>query len=283
MSGEHWTLIAPITTAVGAARQGRRWPTWLFPAVAIAVALLFVLAPGTFEHKAHAALHGLCAQRPSHSLRLGGRTLPFDARMSGIYGGFLVTTGYLALRRRYRAFRLPPPATMAMLGLFVAAMALDGTNSLLLDLGLPHAYPPDNRLRLATGLLTGIALAVILCFLLATTLWREGRWQQRSLRGPGELALVVALQLPVAAAVLSGLGGLYVPIATLLLLAATAVVGGLMLVVVVLIRRADRSFETPAQVQGSATLALLLALVVMALLSGGRFWLEATVGVVPLT
>jgi hypothetical protein len=202
--------------------------------------------------------------------------------MTGIYGGFLFASGYLAVRDRYRAWRLPPPATLAMLGLFVGALAFDGFNSLLLDLALPHPYPPDNRIRLATGLLTGIALAVILCYLLATTLWRDAYWQRAVVSGPRELAMMVALTVPFALAALSRVDALYVPVATALLLSAVAVVAAMMLVVTVLVRQRDRTFASLSQLHATGTVALLLALVVMAGLSGGRFWLEQTIGIVPL-
>ncbi len=279
MASQRSLLIAGRSEPV-APRQPRR--PFLFPAVALGAVTLFSAAPWPFAHKAHAALHGLCAQRPSHSLFLGGDALPFDARMTGIYGGFLVATAYLAARRRFRSFRMPPPAVLATLGLYVAAMALDGGNALLVDLGLPHPYAPDNRLRLATGLLTGTALAVVLCFLLATTLWRTGRWERAPVKGLGELALVTLLQLPFALVVVSEAGWLYRPVAALLLVAATAVVGALMLVVAVLVRGMDRRYDTLREVQGVAAVGLLLGMAAMGGMAAGRFWLEGITGAPPL-
>ncbi len=265
--------------AVGWAVGGRL----LFPAVVMGLLAVFMLAPGSFEHKAHAALHGLCAQRPSHSFELGGRMLPFDARMTGIYGGFLGASAVFGWRRRFRGFRLPPKRVMVALGLFVAAMAIDGANSLLVDLGLWHAYAPDNGLRLATGLLTGIALATVLCFVLATTLWREGRREQAPIAGLGELGLVVAVQVPFALAALSGSRMLYFPVAALLLVAAVAVVAVLLLVVVVLVGGNEGGFERVGQLQVPATIALVAGVVVMAVFAGGRFLLERLTDAPPLT
>src|SRR4051794_272811 len=71
------------------------------------ISLLFLAAPWPFAQKAHAVFHGLCAQRPSHTLTFGGQPLPFDARMTGIYAGFLSTGVYLAFMGRYRASRVP--------------------------------------------------------------------------------------------------------------------------------------------------------------------------------
>ena len=256
---------------------------WLFPSVAITAVALFLAAPWPFEHKAHAALHGLCAQRPSHSLQLGDRLLPFDARMTGIYGGCLVAACYLAARGRFRAFRLPPTSVLAALGCFVVAMAADGLNSLLLDLGLWHPYAPDNRLRLVTGLLAGTTLAVVLCYVLATTIWRQGRWEQPVVTGLGELLFLTALQVPFGLAALSGIGALYVPMTMFLLLAAAAVVAALMLVVLLLLRRADGSFAEVAQLSPPGALALVLALAVMGAIAGGRFLLERLADAPPLT
>ena len=255
----------------------------VFPLTLLGVVTLFLLAPWPFEHKAHAALHGLCSQRPSHSLRLGERTLPFDARMTGIYGGFLFAVAYLAARVRLRALRLPPRRVLLAAGLFFAAMAADGTNSLLLDLGLWHPYPPDNRFRLLTGLLAGAALAIILCFLLATTIWRNGRSDPATVNGLRELGLITALQTPFALAAHSGMGSLYLPVAFSLLLAAVVVVAALVLVVVVLLRHQECSFVSVEQLQVPATLALLLGVGAMAAFAAGRFLLERFLGATPLT
>ena len=283
MASQRSLLIANEIGAQRSVRDRVLPGSVLFPAAVLGLLAVFRVAPGSFEHKAYAALHGLCAQRPSHSFELGGRTLPFDARMTGIYGGFCGASAFMAVRRRYRAFRLPPRRTMVALGLFVGAMAIDGTNSLLADLRLWHAYEPENGLRLATGLLTGVALAVVVCFLLATTLWREGRWDQAAVGGLGELGMVTAIQAPFALAVLSGVGPLYVPVVLLLLLSALAVVAALMLVVVVLAHGRERAFASVGQVQATATGALLLGALVMVAFAGGRFLLERWTGAPPLT
>jgi uncharacterized membrane protein len=256
---------------------------WLLPALVAALAAAFVLAPWPLSVKAQAVLHGLCAQRPSHSLTLGGATLPFDARMTGIYGGFAVTTLYLLARGRFRAFRLPSRGTLALLVAFVAAMAVDGTNALLVDLRIDPLYAPDNRLRLATGLLTGVSLGVMLCFLVATTVWRRGDWARRTVSGPGEVALIVALQIPFAAVALSGWGVLYAPVAVGLVVAAVVAVSALALTTLLLLTCRDRSYERLADAQLPAAAGLALGVAAMLVIAGARFWLERAVGLPPLT
>lgn len=275
------SLLVASGTGTGTGR-GRGAPAVL-PAVALGLLMLFLAMPGSVEHKAHALLHGLCAQRPSHSLEFGGQLLPFDARMTGIYGGFAVAVGYLLVRGRLRAFRVPPRSVLVVLAGFVGAMAVDGANSLLVDLGFASAYEPDNRLRLATGLLTGTALAVALCFLLATTLWRRNDWERSTVERPRELLTISLLQVPLAGVLWSGVGPLHAPLSLLLVAAATAVVAAMALVVVLLVRRLDQSFDAVADLQGWAAVALVLGVVAMGVLAGGRYLLERAIGVPPLT
>jgi uncharacterized membrane protein len=245
--------------------------------------LLFLAAPWSLEHKTHAALHGLCAQQPSHSFYFGARRLPFDARMTGIYGGFLGAAVYLFARGSHRAAGLPRWPAAGVLALFVGIMAVDGFNSLLLDMGRTNLYQPDNRLRLVTGLMTGVALAAAIFLLLGMVLWKRPRLDRRVITGPWEPFLILALQAPLALAVLSGASWLYAPIAMALLLTATAVVSAMGLVVAVMVRTADNSFERAGELQGFAVVGLLVGLAAMATLGGGRFLLEALTNAPPLT
>ncbi|MCC6791704.1 MAG: DUF2085 domain-containing protein [Thermomicrobiales bacterium] len=255
---------------------------WLaLPLTIGGLTLLFFAAPWSIEHKAHAALHGLCAQTPSHTFLLGDRRLPFDARMTGIYGGFITTAIYLLATGRHRAAALPSWGVLSLLAMLVGLMAVDGFNSLFLDLGRPHPYQPDNHLRLATGMGAGLSLAIIICYLFAVTLWRLPRASERVARGR-DLALLLPLQVPFALLVLSGSAWLWLPIAGILICSAVAVVSSLALVSIVLFRRLDYSFDRLADVHRVATHAVLAGITIMALLSGGRFALERLLGLPPL-
>lgn len=250
--------------------------------VGLGVGLLFVAAPWPFAQKAHAFLHGLCAQRFSHSFLFSGQPLPFDARMTGIYGGFLITFAYLLLMGRARAWSLPSRSVLALLVAFVVALAIDGTNSTLRDFGIWYPYEPANWLRLVTGLLTGISLAVLLCYLLATTLWKNGDWQSATVRNVPEVALLVALQAPFVLAVLSGLGVLFTPISILLVLAAIGVFLSMALAMLTMLRRRDQTYRTGSELQWPLAAALVAALAVIGALAGGRFLLEWWIGIPPM-
>lgn len=152
-------------------------PRWLLIALAIgygAAILALIAAPGgTFIERLRALDGGICAQLPTHSFFPGGQQLPLCSRNTGIYLGFALTVLFLLAAGRIRASKLPGRAVMVALGLAVLAMAVDGFNSLFLDLRLPHLYQPHNLLRLATGLGTGTAMAAFLVPVVNSLLWRE--------------------------------------------------------------------------------------------------------------
>ena len=113
----------------------------------------FLLLPGSLATKLQTLVAGVCAQRPAHSYFMGGVQLPLEARMGGIFAGFLVGVLYLLWANREQAGLLPSAPLQALLLGFVGLMALDGTNALFYDTGWPSLYPPQNPIRLATGLL----------------------------------------------------------------------------------------------------------------------------------
>ena len=109
----------------------------------------------------------------------------------------------LALRGARQDRPLPPRPQLLMLGVFMLAWAVDGTNSFLALMELPHLYEPSNRLRLVTGALEGIVIAAVLLPALNMTLWRQPG-PQRSIGNWRDLAWLLAGGGLVVAAVGSG-------------------------------------------------------------------------------
>ena len=151
--------------------------TWFGRNLVLAVGILLLVAffaiPVSLDTKSHAFLHGLCAQTPSHSFVIGGKTLPFDARMTGIYLGFLIGFAALVRQGRHRSAGLPTLGSGLALLLFVGLMAVDGFNSLFTDIGQYAFYEPDNRYRIVTGFGAGLGLATVLAMLIGMSLWRK--------------------------------------------------------------------------------------------------------------
>ena len=269
------------TTARLGQRQRSGWPAGLATIVAVFV-LGFLLLPWSIEGKALAALHGLCAQQPGHSFYFGEQRLPFDARMTGIYGGFAVAVGYLLARGRWRFAGLPSIPILVLLALFVAVLGLDGLNSTLKDLGQPYAYEPHNELRLATGLLTGSSLALFIWLLVAQVGFaRSARVARPAVTGTRDLGLLLGAQALFAVVVLGGWSPTRVPLTFLLLLAAVLAVSGLSLAFVLLLGRRECRSRQTLDLAEPATVALLVAFLLIGSLSGGRFLLEAWLDIAP--
>jgi uncharacterized membrane protein len=272
------TQLVEIFVAQQATRTGETGRGWLLAFLSVWILLLitFFAWPGSIEGKGLAVLHGLCAQQPGHSFYFGESRLPFDARMTGIYGGFAAVVVTLLVRRRWRAAGIPPLRTAVLMAMFVALLAVDGLNSTLRDLGLWHPYPPHNLLRLGTGLLTGAALAAFLWLMIAQVgFHRHARRIEASVSsGRDLLDIAIALTI-VAALVASSWEPLRIPLTLLLLASAISVVLGLVLPFVLLVSQREGRAVSTFELMAPATLSLVIALALIGSMSGGRFFLEA--------
>jgi uncharacterized membrane protein len=125
---------------------------------------------GAMEHMLAGALHwlgfGLCHQLPARSFFGGGVQVPVCARDTGIYVGFVISLLVIAAldRGRHRS-DLPRAGVLVLAGAMVAVMAWDGVTSYA---GLRAT---TNDIRLATGLLAGFALPLVVAPLVSSQLW----------------------------------------------------------------------------------------------------------------
>lgn len=119
-----------------------------------------------------AAMHwlgyGLCHQLPARSFFGGGTQLPVCARDTGIYVGFVISMLVIAALERGRRRTGMPPAWIMALGL--AALVVMGWDGVTSYAGLRET---TNVIRLATGLGTGFALALVIVPLLNAQLWHR--------------------------------------------------------------------------------------------------------------
>jgi uncharacterized membrane protein len=114
----------------------------------------------------HALGFGLCHQLPERSFFAGGFQLPVCARDTGIYIGFALALVTIAvLSRGRRPTELPRWPVLAMIGIFVGVMAIDGITSYA---GLRTT---TNDIRLITGLITGWGMATITVPMINGQLW----------------------------------------------------------------------------------------------------------------
>jgi len=278
----HATLIGMAVTTTRSVPEPRlSVRAGLLAALGLGLAV-FVALPWSLEHKLHVALHGLCAQRPSHTYWLGDRPLPFDARMTGIYLGALTTMAVLAATGAHRYARPPSVDRIALLLALGGVMTMDGFNSFLADMGVWHPYETTNWMRLITGLGAGVVLGFGLIFLVAISLWRRPNAARQTIDSGRVLVFIGLALVPPGLLVLSGWGFLYVPVALTLLAGALLVLSALSLVVLVILRRLDYSFTTVDSLRGNLVWAVMSGGSLMVLLSIGRTVLERVAGGSPL-
>jgi uncharacterized membrane protein len=236
----------------------------------------FLLAPWSLQDKTLAALHGLCAQQPGHSFWFGDSRLPFDARMTGIYGGFLIVSIYLLARGRLYRSGPPPVSILITAAIFVAIMGVDGVNSTLNDFGMPYVYEPSNHLRYFTGAMTGTSLAIFIWMIAGGVLWSPQVAIDRPImRSWKELLPIAALVVMFWSLLQMQVSLLFPPIALFLVVSAVIVVSSVALIALRLATGAFQTATRPADLARSAVVAILIAYMVMGSISGARFMLES--------
>jgi uncharacterized membrane protein len=275
--------VSTLVNASQLTRVGRaRW-RFLLAGISLAAVCAFLFLPGSIAAKAHLALHGICAQRPSHSIRIGGDALPLDARMTGIYIGAAVTTTWLVAAGAATRVRVPPRRVVAILALFVGLLAADGFNSLAFDLRLPHPYGPSNVLRLGTGILGGMAVGVALTFLFAATMWARPDRSRSVADRPAALAVPSVMACALGAMALSGLPTLYGPFVLGLLVAVAGVFAMLGTIALTLVSNRAWTYGSFSEMGGAACAGLVLAMGLIAALAGMRLALEVWYGLPEMT
>jgi uncharacterized membrane protein len=206
-----------------------------------------------------------------------------DARMTGIYVGAAATLGWLMATHRLRSNRIPSTSVLAILALFVLALAVDGFNALLLDLRFATLYEPSNMLRVATGILAGTSLGVALGHLFASSVWARGDRGRAVVRTPGELLGPVGLSAAIATLAFLDLPLLYAPFAVGLLLAAIGVFWLLGIVLLMLLSNRGWSCRTWSDLAPLALTSLIGAIATVSALAAVRFAAEQLFGLPRLT
>jgi len=225
------------------------------------------------EWKMFAVVHGVCAQ--AHTVDIAGLRLPLCARNTGIYSGFLVTVLYLLALGRRRAAKLPPWPILIVLLAFVVIMAVDGFNSMAVDMFLPHLYTPRNELRTLTGIGTGVAMAVLIFLILNLSLRRDPDTEQRIVGSWLELGGALLANFLLLAAMYGNVGLMFWPIAISAWLGITGVLYSVNVLLTALFMGYEGKVTRAIQLARPATVALLFTLFELGALSAARFWLEA--------
>lgn len=245
-------------------QQAWRWGM-LIIALLVTSSLVFVLYPLPMPQKLLLAMGGVCGLRPAHSYFAGVTQLPLESRMIGIYGSVCITLGWLVLTRRFGAPRLGTWSTTALLGLLFLIMVGDGVNSTLTDMGLPHSHTSTNLTRIVTGVLSGIPMAIVLAWLITSvTPSHATRSASRLVQSPFDLFAPLSLSALFGVLVVAQQAWSYALIALLSVSGILMTITGALFLIVMLMSGLNRRTMSPHELILPTSLALLLALGVLA-------------------
>jgi len=222
-------------------------------------------------------LNGVSAQRPSHSVFIGGEQLPLEARMGGIFLGFLCAVALVLVFGRLRASQPPHGALGLACWALVALTGLDGLNAFLFDGNLPHLYTPNTALRLLTGLAAGLGVGLMAVPVVAGAVWAQPT-DEASVEDPLELLGGLVLVGLVGALVLVGVGVLLWPIALAMLAGVIVAFGVANLYIIVLATGRVHQALSLADTRGGLISSFGLTLLELGALAALRSFLAATYG-----
>lgn len=256
---------------------------WIAIGLVIAALLTFAMVtPPGLLRKADMVGYAVCHQIPSHSFLLGGSRLPLCARCTGTFLGALVgLVGQVALLRRRRASRFPPPAVLIVLIGFSFVWAVDGLNSYVFLVGGPHLYEPSNHLRLLTGASNGLTMSALVYPVFNLSLWRRVD-DAANLRHMGDLARLVALEAVMVALILSRWDILLYPLTLLSAAAVLFLLSSVNTVFVVVLLGRENEASNCQQALPSLLLGLVLTFVQLGVINLIRYQLTGTLEGLPL-
>ena len=245
-------------------------------AAGLVLAAWLLSTPAGVLGKADAVGYAVCHRIDLRSFHLGERALPLCARCTGIYLGAMVTLAVFPLAGRGRSASFPGKAILAAFAVFGAGFAVDGINSYLsLFPGLPHLYEPANELRLATGLLAGVALGTFVHAGFNQNAWKDWR-AEPPLRGLRDLSLILLVAAVVGGLVLTDNVLFLYPLALVSAAGVLVVLASVYTVLVLLVLGRENKAATWADLRFPSALGLGLAIAQIGAIDLVRYTLTGT-------
>jgi uncharacterized membrane protein len=220
--------------------------------------------------------YALCHRITERSFTINGRQFPLCARCSGMYLGVALMLVAAGLAGRMRRANLPSFKLLLVLLGFIALMGIDGINSYSHFFPqAPHLYEPQNWLRLATGMGTGVAMGLILLPALAQSLWRRPQYQP-IIESGRELVALLILAFVTVLLLLSNQPTLLYVLAVMSVAGLLFIVTALNTVILLVLFRRDGRATMWRQTLLPLLLGFLIALVELSIISSLRFNLTGT-------
>jgi uncharacterized membrane protein len=204
--------------------------------------------------------------------------LPLEARMGGIFLGFLSALALMVFLGRVRASQPPSGALGLACWTLIALTGLDGLNAFFSDGNLPHLYTPNTALRLLTGLAAGLGLGLLAVPVVTGVVWARPAPDEASVEDPLELIGGLCVVGLIAGLVLAGVGVLLWPVALAMLVGVVVAFGIANLYVIVFVTGRLRQAASLGDLGNSLISSLGLVLLELGALAGLRAWLISAFG-----
>ncbi|MCC6674428.1 MAG: hypothetical protein IT339_04465 [Thermomicrobiales bacterium] len=133
-----------------------------------------------------------------------------------------------------------------------------------------------------TGWMAGVGIGVVLVMLIGMTVWSRPRTKERVLSRWSMPIVLVLPVIPMRMLIGTGSELVYYPLSFFLMASAVMAFTALVLVTVLMLRNRENQFERFEQLQGTTVVSMVVAIVIILAIGGGRFWLEAVTHAPPL-
>jgi uncharacterized membrane protein len=246
-----------------------RWLSISVCILGIMIASLWIIStPDGFMNKVDAVGYAVCHRIFSHSFIINGRPMPLCARCTGMYLGALYGTilQFVAGKRKGGFSR----NLLIVLGLMGIFFAIDGLNSFAgLFLEKAPLYPPQNWLRLITGLSMGIFISALIYPIFTQTVWRT--WQPESALGSiRSIAALLTGSILLVIGVLSGFSFILYPLAMISIAGVLVILTMIYTVIMLMIFKQENRYNHFSEL----TPVLLSAIVLMTAQIGLFDWVR---------
>ena len=260
---------------------------WKYLLVAVTLIVLVTwlkFTPGGLMGKADAIGYAVCHQIELHSFHFGTRQLSLCARCTGMHLGILLGLAYHF--KFGKRGSLPEKKFLIIMGLFLVAFGIDGSNSYInlpgetngqigLPIQLPVLYTPQNWIRLLTGTMLGISISALIYPLFNQTIWAD--WENKpALSSWKDFGILVGLGLLVDLAVLSNNILLLYPLAILSAFDVLIILGILYSIIWTMLLKRENSYREWKEVWVLLLLGFVTALTQIALMDLGRYILTGS-------
>jgi uncharacterized membrane protein len=218
---------------------------WKWIALGLFLVVLGVwlwLTPPGFLAKLDAIGYAVCHRIDARSFHIHDRQVPLCARCTGMYLGAVL--GIIFQFVQGKKGKYPPLWAIIILGLFVLAFIVDGSNSYLHFFpSVNGIYEPQNWSRLVTGMGMGLAMAAAVVPAFNQTIWKD--WDDISaFRSWKQLGLLILVATVLTLLVLTEAIWVIIPVAVISALGVYALLVMIYTIVTVMIFKRDNTYTS---------------------------------------